>query len=99
MKKDNKKNNMRKNCGALSLKFWLKVTKIAHFDTLNELKWPSQTEPIIHADNQNLSQHCICAWVPTFACTIVNGVSRKSQMFDQKPEEKAVSLRESEGAL
>lgn len=33
------------------------------------------------------------------ACAPVNGVSRKSQMFDQKPEDKAVSLRDGEGAL
>lgn len=87
------------NCGALSFEFWFRVTKLTQFHTLNELKWSSQTEPIIHANNQNLSQRRICAWVPTFACTIVHGVSRKSQMFDQEPEEKAVSLRESEGAF
>lgn len=82
-----------------SFEFWFRITKIAQFDSSNELKWPSQTEPIIHADNQNLSQCRIGARVPTFACMIVNGVSRKSQMLDQKPEEKAVSLRESEGAV
>lgn len=33
MKKDNKKTQYDKNCGALSFEFWFKVTKIAHFDT------------------------------------------------------------------
>lgn len=65
------------------------------------MSWSGQVKQksIIHADNQNLSQSRICARGPTFACATVNGVSRKSQMFDQKPEEKAVSPREREGAL
>lgn len=83
-----------------------KVSKMAQFDTS---KWSALIPPpgkvhkklqsTIHADNKNSSRLCSCMSVRVLHVRLLMASSEKSQMFDQKPEEKAVHLRDSEGAL